>query len=76
MAITKTQLFHKLAGLKRSGRVRPMNSDTASTTFFFMPDFEATDRTAHALWSRAGVTSTQTRGLKWTKSKPASPGVR
>ncbi len=53
-----------------------MNSETASATFFFMPDFAATDRTTHALWSRAGVTSTQTRGLKWTKSKPASPGVR
>ena len=53
-----------------------MNSDTASATFFFMPDFRATDRTSHALWSRAGVTSTETRGLKWAKSKQVSKGVR
>ena len=46
-----------------------MPPSSTSATFFYMPDFRATDRTApSAGWLRAGVTSTQTRGLKWVVS--------
>jgi hypothetical protein len=47
-----------------------MAPNTVSATFFYMPDFRATDRTAPTSgWLRAGVTSTQTRGLKWVAPK-------
>ncbi len=45
-------------------------SPTVSATYFFMPDFRATDRTAPSTgWKRAGVTSTQTRGVKWVSPR-------
>lgn len=43
-----------------------MPSDSVSATYLFMPGVEATDGTVPlGGWCRAGVTSTQTRGLQW-----------